>query len=157
MLEQIDSSPITVSQVRMWTHQDPLLSQVYHFVQNGWPSTKLSLYFQPFITKRDELSIADNYLLWGSRLVIPHSGRKFLLDKLHEDHSGISHMKGRACMLMCWPNIDKDIEKKVKLCSVCQISRPLPPSAPLQPWSWPDKPWSRLCRTYEKQDVFSNH
>ena len=34
-LEQIDSSPITVSQVHMWTHQDPLLSQVYHFVQNG--------------------------------------------------------------------------------------------------------------------------
>ena len=35
MLKQIDSSPITVSQVSMWIHQDPLLSQLYHFVQNG--------------------------------------------------------------------------------------------------------------------------
>ena len=61
VLEQI---PITVSQVRMWTRRDPLPSQVYHFVQNGWPSTKLSPDFQPFITKRGELSIADNCLLW---------------------------------------------------------------------------------------------
>ena len=135
MLEQIDSSPITVSQVRMWTHRDPLLSQVYRFVQNGWPSTKLSPDFQPFITKRDELSIADNCLLWGSHLVIPHSGRKFLLDEIHEAHPGVSRMKSRARMLMWWPNMDKDIENKVKSCSVCHISRPLPPSAPLQPWS----------------------
>ena len=63
MLEQIDSSPLTVSQVRTWTRRGPLLSQVYRFVQNGWPLTKLSLDFQPFLTKRNELSIVDNCLL----------------------------------------------------------------------------------------------
>ena len=143
MLEQIDSSLLTASQVRMWTHRDPLLSQVYHFVQNGWPLTKLSSDFQPFLTKRDELSIVDNCLLWGSRLVIPHAGRKFLLDELHKAHPGISRMKSRARTLMWWPNIDKDIENKVKSCSLCQVSRPLPPSVLLQPWLWPDKPWLR--------------
>ena len=30
----------------------------------------------------------------------------------------------------------------------CQVSRPAPPSPPLQPWSWPDKPWSRLHLDY---------
>ena len=97
----------------MWTCRDPLLSQVYRFVQNGWPSTKLLPDFQPFITKRNELFIADNCLLWGSHLAIPHSGRKLLLEKLHEAHSGISRMKSRARMLMWWPNIDKDIENEV--------------------------------------------
>ena len=49
---------------------------------------------------------------------------------------------------MWWPNIDKDIEHKVKSCMPCQVSRPAPPSAPLQPWSWPDKPWSSLHLDY---------
>jgi len=31
---------------------------------------------------------------------------------------------------------------------VCQASQPLPPSAPLQPWSWPEKPSSRLHINY---------
>ena len=57
-------------------------------------------------------------------------------------------MKSRARTLMWWPNIDKEIEQKVKSCVPCQVSRSAPPSAPLQPWSWPDKPWSRLHLDY---------
>ena len=104
--------------------------------------------FRPFLTKRDELSIVHNCLLWRNRLVISQAGRKILLDELHEAHPGISSMKSRARMLMWWPNIDKDTENKVKSCSICQVSRPLPSSVPLQPWSWPDKPWSRLHVDY---------
>ena len=70
-------------------------------------------------------------------------------------------MKSRARTLMWWPNIDKDIEQKVKSCVPCQVSRPAPPSAPLQPWSWPDKPWSRLHLDYagllEIKNVSSCH
>ena len=147
MLEQIDSSPITVSQVRTWSQRDPVLSQVCRFLQNGWPSN-LPSEFQPFITKKDELSIVDNCLLCGSRLVIPPPGRKLLLEELHEAHPGISRIKSRACMLMWWPNIDKDIENAVSSCSACQASRPLPHPAPLQPWSWSGKPWSWLHLDY---------
>ena len=145
MLEQMDSSPITIAQIRTWTRRDPLLSQVFHFVQNGW-SVPQELH--PYFTKKDELSIVDNCLLWGTRLVIPKLGRQLLLEELHEANPGISRMKSRARMLMWWPNIDKDIENKVKSCAVCQESRPLPPSAPLQPWSWPGRPWSRLHMDY---------
>ena len=90
----------------------------------------------------------DNCLLWGSRLVIPPTGRKLLLEELHEAHPGISRMKSRACMLMWRPNIDKDIENTIKSCSACQAIRPLPHPAPLQPWSWPGKPWSQLHLDY---------
>ena len=63
-------------------------------------SSNLPSEFQPFITKKDELSIVDNCLLWESRLVIPPTGRKLLLEELHEAHPGIFHMKSRARMLM---------------------------------------------------------
>jgi len=98
MLEQMDSSPITVSQNHTWTRRDPILSQFYHFIQNGWTST-VPPEFYPFFTKKDEFSIVDNCSFWGNCLVIPNQGRKLLLDELHEAHPGTSRMKSRACML----------------------------------------------------------
>ena len=100
MLEQMDSLPITIAQIRTWTLRDPLLSQVFHFVQNGRSVSKLPQELHPYFTKKDELSIVDNCLLWGTRLVIPKLGRQLLLEELHEAHLGISYMKSRARMLM---------------------------------------------------------
>ena len=89
MLEKIDSTPISVSQICTWTCRDLLLSKVYCFVQFGWP-TSVPAELQPYFVKRDELSITDQCLLWGSRLVIPPPGRKPLLEELHEAHPGTS-------------------------------------------------------------------
>lgn len=40
--------------------------------------------------------------------------------------------------------MDQEIENMVKQCSDCQQSRPSPPTAPLHPWCWPTRPWTRL-------------
>ena len=40
--------------------------------------------------------------------------------------------------------MDSNIEVVVKTCSVCQSQHPTPPSAPIQPWRWPCKAWSRF-------------
>ncbi|KAL5481688.1 hypothetical protein EMCRGX_G021912 [Ephydatia muelleri] len=42
----------------------------------------------------------------------------------------------------------KDIEMLVSKCPQCQAARPSPPVAPLQPWSWPTRPWARLHIDY---------
>ena len=44
--------------------------------------------------------------------------------------------------------MDKDIERYVKKCPVCQSSRKDPPVAPAHPWPVPDKPWTRLHIDY---------
>ena len=44
--------------------------------------------------------------------------------------------------------MDKQIEALASCCVTCQASRHLPPVAPLQPWSFPDRPWSRLHMDY---------
>ena len=36
------------------------------------------------------------------------------------------------------------VEQMVRQCHMCQQNRATPPRAPLQPWSWPKQPWSRL-------------
>ena len=45
-------------------------------------------------------------------------------------------VKGLPCTCVCWLKMDEDIEREVKLCSVCQNARSSPPSAPLITWRW---------------------
>ena len=57
-------------------------------------------------------------------------------------------MKSLARSFVWWPSIDKDLEAKVKHCDPCQKSHKLPASAPIQPWEFPKRPWSRLHVDY---------
>jgi transposase InsO family protein len=75
---------------------------------------------------------------------IPQQGREAVLQELHEGHPGISKMKAMARMYIWWPGIDSEIEKAVRLCGDCQEVQSSPPPAPLNPWKWPTRPWSRL-------------
>ena len=40
--------------------------------------------------------------------------------------------------------MDKDIDQLVQNCERCQQAKPMPPKAPLHPWQWPSRPWSRI-------------
>ena len=53
-------------------------------------------------------------------------------------------MKSLARSFAWWPGLDKSLELKVKTCNACQRSQNLPSVAPIQPWEWPERPWSRL-------------
>ena len=57
-------------------------------------------------------------------------------------------MKAVGRSLMWWPGIDLDIERTVPSCDTCRRSRPKPAEAPLQTWSFPERPWSRLHIDY---------
>ncbi|XP_061105010.1 uncharacterized protein K02A2.6-like [Conger conger] len=53
-------------------------------------------------------------------------------------------MKGLARSYVWWPKMDQDLEEKVKACTQCQTNQHSPAPAPLHPWEWPGRPWSRL-------------
>ena len=57
-------------------------------------------------------------------------------------------MKRLAQEYVQWPEINKQIEEKVKSCNACQTNRNTPELAPLHLWEWPDKPWSRVHVRY---------
>ena len=144
LLEHLSSGPVTATQIKTMTRQDKVLSRVLYFVQNGWPAT-VEQTLKPYASRKYELSSLNGCVLWGTRVVVPTAGRKRIL---HETHLGASRMKARARMLVWWPGLDKSIEEMVSNCLSCQSNRPLPPPAPLHPWSIPQTPWSRLHMDY---------
>ena len=81
---------------------------------------------------------------WGSRVVVPNKGQPKVLDQLHQGHPGMARMKSLAQSIVWWPGIDTDITSMIQGCRQCQEKQKSPPKSPLQPWSWPEQPWSRL-------------
>ena len=57
---------------------------------------------------------------------------------------GIQRQKALARRVVWLPGLDYMVEDVVKNCSECQQEQTLPTSAPMQPRSWPTRPWSRL-------------
>ena len=53
-------------------------------------------------------------------------------------------MKSLNRSFVWWPGIDKDLESQVKDCEPCQRIPNLPATAPIQPWEFPKRPWSRI-------------
>ncbi|KAL2095791.1 hypothetical protein ACEWY4_007939 [Coilia grayii] len=148
LMQQLQTAPITSGQLKDWTRRDPLLARVCLYVTRGWPLTCPASDFLPYFKRRDELTVEDGVLLWGLRVIIPPRGRKVLMEELHEAHPGVSRMKAVARAYMWWPGLDTALEDLVKSCTACQQIRNAPPAAPVCPWEWPGKPWTRLHVDY---------
>ena len=147
LLDMLNSLPVTSEHIRQWTSKDPILSKVKIMVQQGWQNSK-NTDLTPYQRRKDELSVHDGCLLWGTRVVVPPPGRDKITHELHEGHPGITRMKALARSFVWWPQIDNDLEELVKNCDDCQSTRHLPPVAPLQPWEWPQRPWARVHVDY---------
>ena len=111
---------------------------------NGWTIAEPDPEILPYHTRCTELSVLKGCVLWGSRVVIPTAGRNIVLEQLHECHPGITRMKNLARCYVWWPKLDNDIEQTVQHCQTCQLHRASPPKAPLHPWEFPQRPWSRI-------------
>ena len=156
---EIDSRPVEADEVRTCTKKDPVLTRVTAYILHGWPNPKnVPPEFKAFVQKKEELSIEDDIVLWGHRVVIPDNKemRNRIIDELHGTHPGIVKMKALARSYAWWPGIDKDLERKVRTCSVCQAEQRSPQATPIHPWEFPEKPWMRLHIDYafiDNQDV----
>ena len=144
LINHLSHTTVSATNIKDWTSKDTTLSQVRRYVQLGWPDCKLGEDFKPYLTRKTELSVLNGCILWGTRVVVPPQGRNLVLRELHETHPGANRMKSLARSYIWWPQMDSQIEQTAKSCSTCQETRPSPPAAPLHPWEWPSKPWSRL-------------
>ena len=62
-----------------------MLSKVKHCTQSRWPETQ-DVDLKPFHNRRNKLSLEDNVLLCGNRVIIPSCFQARVPEMLHSTH-----------------------------------------------------------------------
>ncbi|XP_051962904.1 uncharacterized protein K02A2.6-like [Xyrauchen texanus] len=146
LIKKMDALPVCSSDISKGTRADPILCRVKEMVSTGsFPSAKDSEnVLKPYLTRKEELSLMQDCLIWGQRVIVPSNLRQRVLEDLHTGHPGVVKMKALARSYIWWPNIDSQIEEKSKTCMSCQQNQKSPCLSPLHPWAWPEAPWHRI-------------
>ena len=100
------------------TRTDPVLSRVLQFTKFDWPDKVEDERLKPYFNHRHELSVEQDCVLWGIRVIIPQKYQTDLME-LHTAHAGVVRMKETARSYVWWPSVDHDIEYTVRQCTSC--------------------------------------
>ena len=67
----VDALPVTAAEIASETAKDPVLSQVYQYVMEGWPHQEVKEELRQLYQRREQLATDQGCLLWGMRVVVP--------------------------------------------------------------------------------------
>ena len=134
--------PHSQNQLKDARNRDPVLSEVKRYVREGWLQKINSTDVQEFKKYAASLSVTDDCLINGNRVVIPEAMQPQILDIFHLGHFGMQRMKQLARSAVYWPHIDSQIEDTCKGCVSCAEHQPPKPAN--HPWMMPQKPWSHI-------------
>ena len=120
---------------------DPVCSRIRSYCTSGWPDiSQIPPDLKPYAEIRSELTLCNDILLRGWRIVVPTSLQNMTLEKIHHGHQGIQKCRSRANSSVWWPQMSQQITKMIKSCQECSkhstINR-----EPMIPSSLPDYPW----------------
>nr|CAH8861138.1 unnamed protein product [Trichobilharzia regenti] len=144
LMMAINTLPVSADMVQRETQRDLTLQSVQQYLRCGWPSRIDCPDLKQFYQRRHSLSLVNDCIMFGERVVVPRSLQQKVISQLHFTHPGIGRMKSLARCYVYWPNIDRELEVMVRSCSRCARALKMPIKTALQPWPNPGKPWSRI-------------
>ena len=125
------STPVALTprEIERASEHDAELKSVRECLLNGKWNV---LEFKGYLPVRGELSAIGKLVLRGTRIVVP------------KGHPGIVAMKQRLRTKVCWPGIDKEVERACKTCHGYQlVSQPTKPET-MTHTELPTAPWQHL-------------
>jgi transposase InsO family protein len=142
LCENAVPSAMTLDQIDKESSQDKFIQELIMCINQGkWPKHEK---FKTFFKLRNELSIHNNVILRGNRLIIPERLRPMVLQLAHETHQGIVKTKQMLREKVYWPGIDSEIEQLIKTCYQCQLTSKQPQQPQITPTEMPEAPWQSV-------------
>ena len=140
------SSPIDINRVKEESLKDSTLNILKNTVFKGWPDLRKHCPQElwDYWNFRCELVIDDGLVLKGSRIIIPKSLQKEVLEALHTGHQGETKCMLLAREAVFWPGITKDIRELVQRCDICSRHQAAPAKLPILQPDLPTKPWEKI-------------
>ena len=116
-VKQYDFASLDSRCVQNETRNDKILCKIMRYCLDGWPDTPpADKELLIFYNKCEAVSVENNSLLWGHRVVIPENLKTLVIHELHYSHFGISRMKALARSFAWWPSMDHESEEVTRSC-----------------------------------------
>ena len=140
---------------------DAEYQKLRHYIIDGFPKHRHELpdECKPYRNIQVGLSIEDDLIVFGHRLVIPHSMIRKVLQQLHKFHQGQVRTKQRAQLAVYWPNITNNIDNIILSCKTCQDKLPSHPKETVILKPQPERPFQEIAInfcTYAGQQYLIN-
>ena len=116
------------------SRDDVTLTQVRLAIStNNWDDINMDPLLKSYHNIRDELSVVDDaIILRGTRICIPEALQKRTIELAHQGHQGITKTKALLREKVWFPNIDHQVETKIKDCFACQAKNTRTTREPLE-------------------------
>ena len=92
-----------------------------------------------------EMTVEDELIFKGNKLVIPNTLRKMMLKKVHSSHQGIEKRKRLARDVIFWPGMQAQIADTVSRCAICNTYRRQNRKEPMIGHDLPERPWQKVA------------
>ena len=143
---------ISLEDIQQATANDSILQKLTKMISNdAWMlkdednmSEEEKAELNHFTKVKEELTLADNVILKGTRIVVPKSLRDRTLALAHQGHQGIVKTKQLLREKVWFPQIDKQVTALVNNCIACQANGPNVQPNQLQMTPLPPSPWHTL-------------
>ena len=124
---------LRLQDIRKHTEEDLEYQQLRSFILHRFPAhwSQLPEPCRQFWHIHKHLSLDDDLIVYGYRLLIPLKLSGQVLSQLHESHQCTVRTKQRAHLSIYWPSIDNDIDNLILVCQTCQDCLPSNVKEPL--------------------------
>ena len=147
MVEDVPIDNPLLEEIRRATKEDQDLQCISEMIRTGWPSRTIDVPVaaRPFHQCHHEISVQNDLVFKGGRIVIPIFLRGSMVSKLHNTHLGVECCLRRARESLFWPGMNAELKDFVRRCSVCAAYCPEQCCEPLQPHEIPSRPWQKVA------------
>lgn len=118
-----DGGLVTLQELQAGTLQCSLMRRLKQRIRTGkWG--QVSQAERPYKTCRDALSVEDELVVHGTRIVPPPILRRRILEVAHDEvHPSVENTKAHVSKEFWWPGMDRDVRLFVERCELCAERR----------------------------------
>ena len=148
---------VRLQDLRRHADHDQEYQKLRSLILNGFPDHRNQLpeECKRYWSVREHLTMDEDLIVYGCRLLIPSGMRQEMLAHLHEAHQGSVRTKQRAQLTLYWPGIDNDIDNIILACKQCQDHLPSNIKEPIISKPKPTRPFQEVAGdfcSYAAQD-----
>lgn len=120
VIKDLPASNQQLERIAQHQREDETCQLLFKYSKQGWPD-KVQGTVKQYKSVAAEITIQNDLLMRGCRIIIPIALRMEILDKLHSGHLGLVRCRQRANQSVWWPGLGNQLQELILNCRTCRL------------------------------------